>query len=649
MAYLVNQTRAHNLTINGVNYTDNLLEFSCSDSSALRAGIITTKGQLTLGYKGSGLDISEYKKMLFKRGQLVILDMTRPNGTTFRHPRGYLYVISVSYNPNDNTNTIELGCRLALAELTGNVDNLLGYSTWELPEERQDFNNLSAYLMMQGKVLYQTNQGPLSLVDQFPTGNLNGAWASVLGETALDVSPISGNVVIPDKLQLTFSVNASDSEDVDYTVINEQTTTYYELDFPVKKIIRVPPDNGVEGIGGSLATAINSGNNSNCGGTITPDGNDPTAGRDNDTESCSENFTVEESVQYISARNISISKVYNIGPAGQVNYREQSMYGPALELQSSYFTDKYNYCIQKYVTACNPAGFCSPGGSSNVLQAKQLTNYRYDSDGTLFQTVTENYRHILAAAQPQDWRAITIDTETGEEREEFRDGILDALANGNTQYLDSLVIEDIIYNEDNGSKSITTTYNSLASRGIGIKYPSKLDARAYGIKTVEVKVSATKSLNPSNPDRTNNTTQAEANETEDITIEKPIRLFGQRYVTPPQEAGQYIAVESLPIDFNDLDYSLEQKQELAQEYLRYITKCIKGEALGYRISEGLRPGIINTWAPMQPFSYVDPVSGEILRLVADAAAWAVNSDGAAVTLSGLWVGFSNGTYVPSSN
>lgn len=645
MGLLLNATRVHSITINGTDYTNNFIDFTCADSSAERAGIITTKGQLRLGYIAGGLDISEYKKLLFRRGQVVILNMQHPNGATFRHPRGYLYVLTSQYNPSDNTNTIEVGCRLALAELTNNVSNLLSYSTLSIPEERQDFSNLSSYIAVENAILYQNNQGELVKRQWFVYNITSGAWTSVLGQTAVQIAPLGGSSVVPDRIQLNYSVYGEEEDPEDLTIVTDTSTSDYFIQFPIKKFIRKSPTLGVAGITGSTATARASSNQDNCGSTITPGGNDPTEGRDNDTESCSSNFEVEESVTYISARNISTSTTYNTGPAGQVDRIIQEVRGPALELNTAYFTDKYSYCVQKYSTSCNPGGNCQPEGSNMVTQARQITSNSYDSSGAVSITVVENYKHLLAAAQPSDWRRITVDRETGEETEEFRDNLIDSIVSSDQMYLDSLQETYYQYTKPTGSKQITFTYTSLASRGIGISDKAKLNAYVHGILTTETRVSTTTSANPFNPDRTSEGI-SETSNTIELTFEVPLAGFGVRPLSTPPEVAPYTAVESLPIDATRLPSS--QIPFVVGTYASYLAKWIKGTAMGLRITETLRPNLVNNWYPGREFFYVDDTSGEILVLKSDAHAWAVDQDGAAVTIAGLWWGISNGTYVPGS-
>ena len=118
MGYLVQKTRASQLTVGGVDYTSSFVSLQVSDVSAFKNGLMTTSGTLVLGQRPGGSDIEDYDRNIFKRGTVVILDITEPGGAAYRHPRGYLYVISVSYNVEVEQLEIAVGCRLALAFLT---------------------------------------------------------------------------------------------------------------------------------------------------------------------------------------------------------------------------------------------------------------------------------------------------------------------------------------------------------------------------------------------------------------------------------------------------------------------------------------------------------------------------------------------------
>jgi len=195
MAYLVNQARLHSLTIGGVDYTESLVQWTVSDSSAQKQGLVDTTGSLILGQKPGGYDVEDYDRDNFRRGTPVILEMTYPSGAVARHPRGLLYVISTSYDPQANQLSVDLGCRLALASLTEKIDELVSLSPIPLDVAQRTYSNVSAAFASAGQYLYQDNQGNLvsgSFFDGDSTsGVASGDWVSVLGVTALSAQPLS--------------------------------------------------------------------------------------------------------------------------------------------------------------------------------------------------------------------------------------------------------------------------------------------------------------------------------------------------------------------------------------------------------------------------------------------------------------------------
>ena len=109
MSYLVTKTRVASLTINGADYTQNLTQWTVTDSSALTNGLVSTSGQLALTGVLGGTLLQDYDRNNFQRGAEVILELAEPGGATFRHPRGLLYVIGsgcllyTSPSPRDRT------------------------------------------------------------------------------------------------------------------------------------------------------------------------------------------------------------------------------------------------------------------------------------------------------------------------------------------------------------------------------------------------------------------------------------------------------------------------------------------------------------------------------------------------------------------
>ena len=152
MGYLVQKTRAATLTVGGQDYTASFISLQVSDISAFKNGLITTNGTLVLGQRPGGTDIEDYDRNLFKRGTLITLDVQEPGGVAYRHPRGYLYVLTLAYNVEAEQLEIQVGCRLSLAYLTDNADQVLPLVPIPLDPAQQTIQNCSASFASAGMV-----------------------------------------------------------------------------------------------------------------------------------------------------------------------------------------------------------------------------------------------------------------------------------------------------------------------------------------------------------------------------------------------------------------------------------------------------------------------------------------------------------------
>ena len=233
MGYLVQKTRASQLLINGQDYTSSLISFQVSDSSAFKQGLITTSGTILLGQRPGGQSIEDYDRNIFKRGALVTLDLEEPGGSTYRHPRGHLYVITVAYNVEQEQLAVEVGCQIALAFLTDKADAIFPLVPIHLDPAQQTVQNCAASFASAGMVLYQDNQGNLQSRKFFEgdstSGVAGGEWVSVLGQSTLSVSPLAANSAIPDQIDLSYQIPEGSLADdnqgkIDTTV---ETSNYF--------------------------------------------------------------------------------------------------------------------------------------------------------------------------------------------------------------------------------------------------------------------------------------------------------------------------------------------------------------------------------------------------------------------------------------
>ena len=151
---------------------------------------MSTSGSLTLSGIVGGALLQDYDRNNFKRGAEVILELTEPGGSTYRHPRGLLYVIGDGYSVEDEQITIDIGCRVALATLVDDAATPLPYAPITLDPTQQTVQGVGGSLSAAGKYLYQDNQGNFQTGLFFDgdtlagTGQPAGEWVSILGTTA---------------------------------------------------------------------------------------------------------------------------------------------------------------------------------------------------------------------------------------------------------------------------------------------------------------------------------------------------------------------------------------------------------------------------------------------------------------------------------
>lgn len=623
MAYLVNQARLHSLTVGGTDYTESFVQWVASDSSAQKQGFVSTTGTLVLGQRPGGYNVEDYNRDNFKRGTPVILEVTYPSGSVARHPRGLLYIISTSYDPQANQLSIDLGCRLALASLTDQIDELISLSPIPLDVAQRAYSNISAAFASAGQYLYQDNQGNLQSASFFngdsTAGVAAGNWVSVLGVTTLSAQPLAAAKAVPDQINLSYQVPADTVASDQAGKIDTTTTeSYYYLTYPAVIYERV--GSGLGNITGTKTAEPSTGTASACGNT-------PAKPIENGTPSCNEGYETKQAPLILPAiRKETRRSEYN-GPAGQLSYVYSEVRGPALEANQQYFADKFAYCRYTWATACQPNGGCSTDGMDEILLSYTEQNNYYGSANELVKTIVDTYLTTASGAQPFNWRSGIVNGAP----QDFQD--LDM----NSMYRVSSVITEYTYGNNSNTQE-TTTYTSITSRGSGIS--GNIDALS-GVKTFERRISTTISANPLIPDLVNTATTSTVDESSTIV------LFTGRYQEPPAESGPYIIEESIPVPL--LFETEAEINNIVNAYSGYLERWVKGDAFGVQIAEALREDIADGWTPGMPFRYYDSNKNKLIAMRMDACEWGIDVDGAIVATNGIWVGDSNGSISIPSN
>lgn len=689
MPYLVQQTRVSLLTIGGEDVTDQLVSFTVSDSSASGNGTITTSGVVVLGQRPGTSNIADYARREYKRGLPVILDMQEPGGSVYRHPRGYLYVVSSSYDVEGDQLSIQIACRISLAYLTDQPEEFLPLVPIPLDSTRKTMQNVSASFQSAGQVLWQDNQGDIQSNRFFGDDNTEGVepgeWVSVLGVTAIQSQVAASSGAIPDSIKLSYQVpTGALNEDGTGRVDTTTEVSNYFVNYPAVNYERIPEGGGGTGGGGSggvsLCTGPNCGgfsDDGDCGGrspcystttrsaipsnntiassssstSFTTFGSAPVGGCGNTPPpppgsvvdpppdptsppppvSCDELWETVNVPTYLAAKrtSTSITEYKAVGAQVSRSYREQN--GPAVEVNNQYWSDKFAYCRNLYGRACRPNGDCPYEGMENILQSySEQLNY-YGTANELVKTVTDTYYTTLSAAQPHNWRS---GIENGI-AQDFRTMSLTDMYRANR-----VIVE--YRQEDNINYEKTTNYDSVTSRSSGIGGGlSVIDALA-GIVTSSLRASSSTATNPLRPDSVN------SGSTSTEEIETVLLLpGGQGYLSNPEEAGPYEEEESIPVPL--LFETAEEIESAVDHYSEYITRMVAGQSRAIQVGESLRSDIVTGWRPGMPFRYVDEGAGVILGMRMDACSWGVTQGESGVATTGIWTGNSSGTYVPGEN
>lgn len=641
MGFLNNNTRVSSVTINGVDQTNSLVQFTCSDASANKNGLISTVGQVRLAGYGESPSMEDYDRDNFRRGQQVITEITLPGGNTVRHPRGLLYVLSTSYEPEADELVVEVGCRLALAALTEDVSEILPLAPVPLDPAQQTYQNVAASFATAGKYLFQDNQGNLVEDYFFGTDSTEsvepGEWVSIYGVTTQSAQPLAGTSPIPDQIELSFQVPSDAlTSDQSGKVEITQTESNYFLSYPATIFIRkpIPPSGGGGGggitpwqppaprplppIGGSGC-----GNSPPIPDTSLPDfgpSPSPTPGGSS-IASCSEGYETKQQTTYVPAYRKETQRTEYTGPGGQVGRIYSEVRGPAYEANGQYYADKMAFCRATRGSACNPQGGCTMDGLFNILQSySEQINY-YGPANELVKTVTDTYESTLSGAVPSDYRSGEVNGEGTTWRE----------LSTSSMYRVSRQEQKYNYGT-NQTIQDTTTWTSSTSRGSGIRSGS-IDALS-GIKTTQRRISTTITANPVSPDIVNTVRTS--------TTERSTRiLLSSQYITPPGVAGPYILNEQVPVPV--LFENEDDINNIVDAYSSYLTRFVRGDAYGVSLAEGMREEIVTNWRPGMPFRYFDPRNGRLMAMRMDACTWGIDKEGAVVATSGIWSGYSNGT------
>lgn len=637
MTYVVNTARVHQITIGGRDVTSNLVNWNASDASANRNGCVITTGSVTLA-TNPGNSLADYDRNDFIRGDVVQLTMTSPGGSTYTHPRGYLYVISSVYNPETEEIEIETGCTLAMWALNDESTYLQSIVPLRLDPAQLTFQNCCAAFSANSQYVWQTNTGAIE-VNSF-WGNSTALFTSILGETTTTAAPLAGGEAIPQRIKLSYQVPSSAddnaSDDQKGKIEQTETTSFYFLNYPAVTYARIPSDatggkpNGnldEIGSGGAQNGGTRGGGSSSCGNTPPPPDD---LGDGDGVGSCTDGYELKRTPQFVGAIQAQNSTSTYNGPGGQLSGSVQNVYGPLLEANQQYFADKFTFCRSTWASACNPNGSCQFFGLDRAHLGQTITYNYYGSGNQVIRQITDTYQNMLAGAITTDWRSGIVNGAPADFDYSFDSSY-------NRLYRVSRV-ETFYEQSENSNLQTTITYTSVTSRGTGIKsVPGGIDALS-GIQTKQIRRSTTISTLDISPDIVNSpTTQTEERST--------ILLLGtSSYVTG---FSGYEVDAQLPVPVF-VSGGLEVENSLIANYSTYLKQFIKGDAFGLQLGESMIDAI-QGYRPGVAFRYVDNSKSEIMAMHMDATVWGASLEESAFVTNGLWAGFSDGTPTSPNN
>ena len=104
-----------------------------------------------------------------------------------------------------------------------------------LDESRQTIQNCNAAFASVGQVCYQNN-GNLEVKQFFDGDSLSGAkpgeWVSILGVTALQVSPLQSADAVPDSILLSYEQPANFSDSGEIRIDTQTSISKYWINYP---------------------------------------------------------------------------------------------------------------------------------------------------------------------------------------------------------------------------------------------------------------------------------------------------------------------------------------------------------------------------------------------------------------------------------
>lgn len=617
MSWISNTTAKPILTIGGVDYSNELENLTISDQSLVNTGVALTGGTCVLVEQPGGNRLVNYDKQKFLRGTEVLLDL-EIDGVVKRHPRGSLLVIDSSYDPSARSITLTVGCHLSLHSMTNEVGLLDQFIDAPLPETA-GFSDLANAVHSEGNYIFVDKDGIIQKRqffgnDGWGSNKEGAAWVSVRDYTALSSAPLGTGQTPPDRITVTYNwlVDADEdapNEDPDTgNVFDEDLTeSLYYLEHPanLKKIQKI-----CSVVGGQQVC------------------------RDVPINDAKRTFSVTKTERG--------TRFYG-GPGGSTSQEVQITEGPAVELQGSYYAERYSWDLARN-------GGVDQGialqGLDPIRQSRIERRYEYGSGGEVLKIVEKQYRNMLSAMTQNDWRSGGAETQTNYDPSQpptsASRGFLTEPPT-DKMYLEAQITTSYFYSDDKTTQIVETLKSAARCNGVGIYPPfgervlQDIDATNNGIKTIVKRTSRGGLLNPTQPPRV---TPGQSKVTKSAVYEEESATY------TPTSYGSIVLQTSVP--FANPNHTEAQARVQAAGFGRLLRMMIEGDSAGIRVVEAMRPEIFDYY-PGQPFSYWDRTEQQLIKLRMNATSWAVSGDQAICATDGIFIGLSNGTVDLPSN
>lgn len=617
MAWLNNTTAAITLTIGSEDYSDNIISIQITDQSVVNNGAMLTTGTVNLGEGPGESRLEDYAKTKFPRNTLVEIDLTI-DGVTKRHPRGHLYVLDSTWDPEGRQQQIAVGCLLSLFNATDNIEELRSLTAFEMPEDA-GFSELASSIAAEGKFLWQDGQGDLHKIDFFGDDGLgsnkvSAKWVSVRDYTALSSAPLGGGTPVPDTIKMTYSWQETGDEPEDpdgddgKPMEQDSTESVYWLEHPA----RLQREQ-----------------------TVCTD--KPTGGR-----TCKQVVVNDAKATFSVKKTVQSQRRYN-GPGGSVGTEVSITKGVACEVQGSYFAERYSWELAR--ANYNDTGIRLKG-LNEVIQERTERTYTYGTGGEVKKTVQKSYKNIIGAMTQNDWRSGIGQTEAsydpgGPSPTAGTRGFLTTLPD-DVLYLDTITTTEYLYYDDKTVEETTTLKSSAKCNDVGIYPPTgprilqDISAENNGTEEFSRRTSAGGLLNPDQPPRNGGSNK--------VTRSATFTQESSKYV--PTAAGSVTYTGTIP--YTSPEWTEEESREITAWYTKHLQAFIEGDAAGIRVAEAMRPEIFDYY-PGMPFSYYDRQNEKLVKLRMNGTGWAMSATDCVMSTDGIFIGVSNGTVDIGSN